>query len=593
MAATQTATDIGSALYTVLREANAPEKHTEEAYNNMLQYAFTNIHLLRNMSEKQRIAAVWHLVELGGLPLLVNTLQPKHSAMSMGMTLMGMLFKDENLLSHKLGRLILSNKKFLPSIEAGMQLGDDELLPLLVCQVLHNVMRTSSSQHLKEIAAHGTIARQLLFLITYSCEKLQDWRLTFVTVDMILLLEVANAHDVLDDLKHYKILMELLQEKHRSALTEHEPLLNRCLATLFLWAMRTRHTRNEVLQTQRYQLFDQMKSLKKDYPDLFTQPSEVDGKPPPSFHQAATTINLCIALGISSAENVKFSFELSQCLIVHVTCLFSRITQRMFLVPCVQNCAYDSSDELASGVEDHALPLHLTVKSKVRNWDAIEKEAEQNVRSSNFAKVHVSQQGAKEKADPAPVVEVSSSSEDTDEEEEEEDEEKDKRKDNNDTVTTEGLKNASKLDSTMLQVDPTTINSKVDSSVLLQEAICKKTQATTYFRGEMYEDAFEIYKEALHILECAPEGDENIQIERCKLYSNCAECQLRRENYDEVIDLCNLALQCDPKFAKAHYRKAKALQQLGQIEEAKSSLKELLHHDPSHKLANQLLHDLT
>lgn len=128
------------------------------------------------------------------------------------------------------------------------------------------------------------------------------------------------------------------------------------------------------------------------------------------------------------------------------------------------------------------------------------------------------------------------------------------------------------------------------------------------------------------------------------------ECQLRRENYDEVIDLCNLALQCDPKFAKAHYRKAKALQQLGkshkkyrgvvilfpsmlvkehlnfkvqhvfrlpqisdiacnlasrftsnslclcrigQIEEAKSSLKELLHHDPSHKLANQLLHDLT
>lgn len=78
--------------------------------------------------------------------------------------------------------------------------------------------------------------------------------------------------------------------------------------------------------------------------------------------------------------------------------------------------------------------------------------------------VHVSQQGAKEKADPAPVVEVSSSSEDTDEEEEEEDEEKDKRKDNNDTVTTEGLKNASKLDSTMLQVDPTTINSKVDSS---------------------------------------------------------------------------------------------------------------------------------
>lgn len=46
--------------------------------------------------------------------------------------------------------------RFLPSIEAGMQLGDDELLPLLVCQVLHNVMRTSSSQHLKEVMWSAT-----------------------------------------------------------------------------------------------------------------------------------------------------------------------------------------------------------------------------------------------------------------------------------------------------------------------------------------------------------------------------------------------------------------------------------------------------
>ena len=124
-------------------------------FASQLEYAFTNIHLLRNMNEKQRIAAVWHLVELGGMPLIVNALQPSHKAMSMGMTLMGMLFKgqtgtshsscvahlltrsylfslthtfkhnpppvvwpflcivpDENLLSHKLGRLILTNKKY-------------------------------------------------------------------------------------------------------------------------------------------------------------------------------------------------------------------------------------------------------------------------------------------------------------------------------------------------------------------------------------------------------------------------------------------------------------------------------------------------
>ena len=136
-------------------------------------------------------------------------------------------------------------------------MGSDEMLPLLVCQVLHNVLRTASSQHLKEVfhttqaytlyreverqrerdrdsyahahacplpdpsnaswltalwtafashclpaqvAAFGTITKQLIVLMKHSLKTLKDWRLTFVTVDMILLLEVANAHDILDSL---------------------------------------------------------------------------------------------------------------------------------------------------------------------------------------------------------------------------------------------------------------------------------------------------------------------------------------------------------------------------------------------------------
>jgi hypothetical protein len=96
-----------------------------------MEYAFSNIHLIRQMPEKQRITCLWHLVELGGIPLMIHTLQPDQKAFSMGMTLMGIMFRgehfsdvalhspllqgcirvDENLLSHKMGRLVLKNPK--------------------------------------------------------------------------------------------------------------------------------------------------------------------------------------------------------------------------------------------------------------------------------------------------------------------------------------------------------------------------------------------------------------------------------------------------------------------------------------------------
>jgi hypothetical protein len=40
-----------------------------------MEYAFANIHLIREMKEQQRIACLWHLVELGGMPLIIKTLQ--------------------------------------------------------------------------------------------------------------------------------------------------------------------------------------------------------------------------------------------------------------------------------------------------------------------------------------------------------------------------------------------------------------------------------------------------------------------------------------------------------------------------------------
>jgi hypothetical protein len=99
-----------------------------------------------------------------------------------------------------------------------------------------------------------------------------DWRLLFVCVDILLLMEVGNAHEQLKAEvalllaaprpsaqrriqmcvdqrglaapQHvHSSLLELLHlEGCSAALREHESLLQRLLGILFLWAMRTRHT---------------------------------------------------------------------------------------------------------------------------------------------------------------------------------------------------------------------------------------------------------------------------------------------------------------------------------------------------------------
>ena len=39
---------------------------------------------------------------------------------------------------------------------------------------------------------------------------------------------------------------------------------------------------------------------------------------------------------------------------------------------------------MSQGDETYGLPIHLTVKSRVRNWSQVEKEAEGKVRSPDF-----------------------------------------------------------------------------------------------------------------------------------------------------------------------------------------------------------------
>ena len=70
------------------------------------------------------------------------------------------------------------------------------MMPFLVAQVLHNILRSAASTQIKEVAQHGNIVQLLKAMTAKSMDDAtkSDWRLIFVTIDILMLMEVANAH---------------------------------------------------------------------------------------------------------------------------------------------------------------------------------------------------------------------------------------------------------------------------------------------------------------------------------------------------------------------------------------------------------------
>eukprot|EP00049_Salpingoeca_infusionum_P013846 m.258302 g.258302 ORF g.258302 m.258302 type:complete len:615 (+) comp15539_c0_seq3:75-1919(+) len=544
--AKSTPTDVGASLYTVLMQAVKEEQRSPEQVNSMLEFAFGNIHLLRQMPEKQRIAAVWHLVELGGIPLIVTTLQPGHQCLSMGMTLMGMMFADENLLAHKLGRLILTNKKFLPAIAVGLDPArqSDALMPFLVSQVLHNVLKSASSQHIKEVAAFEGIAKTCVTLghqalKSISGAKTDDWRLLFVVVDILLLFETAGSSKTTDTEGVIELMVAVLSPTNETILKQHDSLLNRAAALCFLFTMRTRHSEDTAVQASRQPVFDVITALKETYPEAFQEPKMPDDRPLPGPHQAAITYHLLTALV-----------------------------------------------ELSAGDTTTGFPLHLTVKSRVKNWDKIEKDAEKKVRSPDFKQMYDEQMAAK-KEKPDLVVSDSDSEEDPVDTSDDESAAApsstaavDAAEGDDKSATSTKTDAAPTLsgDSTSLttstdpiegpQATPDAQASSSGTSLDLASAVAKKNEGNTYFRGEMYDDALELFTEATTYLDAAEKSPKDFSdeaVELSKILGNMAECHLRLEDASAAIAVCNRATSLDPTNTKAYYRCAKAQQQLGKV----------------------------
>eukprot|EP00730_Choanoeca_flexa_P016244 TRINITY_DN7638_c0_g1_i4.p1 TRINITY_DN7638_c0_g1~~TRINITY_DN7638_c0_g1_i4.p1 ORF type:complete len:472 (+),score=62.09 TRINITY_DN7638_c0_g1_i4:62-1477(+) len=336
-----TPTEVADALYTVLLKNSKGEFPSDEAYQSMMEYAFGHIHLIRQMPEKQRITCLWHLVELGGIPLMIHTLQPGEKAFSMGMTLMGIMFRDENLLSHKMGRLVLKNPRFLPAIERGLTPETDEMMPFLVAQVLHNILRSAAGTQIKDVAKHGKIVKLLRDLTVRSIEEAakSDWRLVFVTIDILMLMEVANAHDELKDQDIMGLFMDTFaHDDFVSMMKEHGTLLQRVLGVYLLWLVRTRHNKDTEDVELRRAIFAKLPEFKECIPEE--------------------------ELAVKDAEKLSHAERTAASL----------------------GNVYRSIEGLSREEETTALAIHLTLKSRVRNWDQVEKEAEGKVRSPDFKK---------------------------------------------------------------------------------------------------------------------------------------------------------------------------------------------------------------
>ena len=76
-----------------------------------LEFGFGHIHFLKALEGERRIGTCWRVMQLGGVPLLVDAIAGDKRSVGFGLTLAGMLIQEENLLSHRLGKQMLKNTK--------------------------------------------------------------------------------------------------------------------------------------------------------------------------------------------------------------------------------------------------------------------------------------------------------------------------------------------------------------------------------------------------------------------------------------------------------------------------------------------------
>ncbi|KAF8409628.1 hypothetical protein HHK36_005706 [Tetracentron sinense] len=123
----------------------------------------------------------------------------------------------------------------------------------------------------------------------------------------------------------------------------------------------------------------------------------------------------------------------------------------------------------------------------------------------------------------------------------------------------------------------------LDSSIFLKRAHELKEEGNKRFQSKDYVGALEQYDNALRLT-------PKTHPDRAVFHSNRAAClmQMKPVDYETVISECSMALQVQPRFARALLRRARAFEALCKFEMALQDVQALLGADPNHRDALEI-----
>ncbi len=115
-------------------------------------------------------------------------------------------------------------------------------------------------------------------------------------------------------------------------------------------------------------------------------------------------------------------------------------------------------------------------------------------------------------------------------------------------------------------------NRKLKKADRMRLVTKNKEEGTEIFKGGVWRTAAARYHKALthcsKFFDLTPADEEEVRGIKTSLYLNLAQCYLKMEQPDHAINQCTLALECDPRSAKAYYRRAMARESKKLYEEA-------------------------
>eukprot|EP00249_Psilotum_nudum_P014628 c24925_g1_i1 orf=210-2735(+) len=132
--------------------------------------------------------------------------------------------------------------------------------------------------------------------------------------------------------------------------------------------------------------------------------------------------------------------------------------------------------------------------------------------------------------------------------------------------------------------DPAPSKIDLDVSVFLRRAHELKEEGNKRFQLREYGGAMEQYEQGLKLI---PKGHPD----RAVFHSNRAAClmQMKPVQHENVITECTLALEVQPRFGRALFRRARAYEALGKLEFALQDAQMILQGDANHQDALELV----